>query len=400
MRAGERLTALFAKPWTDSQVLATVLTEPGLGAFRDAVTAHVQAFGDRTLHELKLETPTLGDEPQQVIGQLRGLLASDRSLDALERREAEVRAAAEGRVAAALGGPKAWALGFVLKHTRASVRFREDLRLARSRAFGMVKRIFRRLGRLLAEAKLLPAADDVFLLTVEEVVGTVRGCATTRNLGALVELRRAEQEDHRLSDPTPRVRTRGIVYALPFSQVRVPATARDLVGMGCAPGRVRARARVVHDPAAAEPVAGEILVARQTDPGWVFLMVTAAGLVVERGSLLSHTAIIGRELGIPTVVGVPGATSRIRTGDLVKLDGEAGTVRLVTDPGGDAGEEAPAATAPAKPAAPAEPAADAKPADADAADAKPADTDAKPADTDAADAKPTASSDAASGDGA
>jgi pyruvate,water dikinase len=92
---------------------------------------------------------------------------------------------------------------------------------------------------------------------------------------------------------------------------------------------VRARAKVVLDPRRDLEVSGEVLVAPMTDPGWVFLMVAAAGIVVEKGSPLSHTAIIGRELGIPTVVGVAGATRRIANGDIVELDGQAGTVAVV-----------------------------------------------------------------------
>ena len=65
-----------------------------------------------------------------------------------------------------------------------------------------------------------------------------------------------------------------------------------------------------------------------TDPGWVFLMVSAAGLVVEKGSLLSHTAIIGRELGVPTVVGVEGATDLIRNGQLIQVNGQTGEILL------------------------------------------------------------------------
>ena len=88
-------------------------------------------------------------------------------------------------------------------------------------------------------------------------------------------------------------------------------------------------AKVVLDPRANLEVRGEILVAPSTDPGWVFLMVAAAGLVAEKGSLLSHTAIIGRELGIPTVVGVKDATRLIRDGQRIVLDGKQGTVQVV-----------------------------------------------------------------------
>ena len=74
----------------------------------------------------------------------------------------------------------------------------------------------------------------------------------------------------------------------------------------------------------------EILVAPVTEPGWVYALQSATALVVERGSLLSHAAIIGRELGLPTVIGVPGATTTIRTGDEIEVDGTRGLVRILS----------------------------------------------------------------------
>ncbi len=99
-----------------------------------------------------------------------------------------------------------------------------------------------------------------------------------------------------------------------------------LAGIGCSAGVATGTARVVLDPVAASAGRGDVLVARSTDPGWVFLMMSSAGLVAERGSPLSHTAIIGRELGIPTVVGVTGATARIPDGAQLRIDGSTGHV--------------------------------------------------------------------------
>jgi pyruvate,water dikinase len=121
------------------------------------------------------------------------------------------------------------------------------------------------------------------------------------------------------------------VLARPSSDGGLPAGDGALAGVGCAPGRVRARALVVDEPRADLRIDGEILVARTTDPGWVFLMVAAGGLVSEQGNVLSHTAIIGRELGIPTVVGVAGAVRRLAGGVEVELDGREGTVAICSD---------------------------------------------------------------------
>jgi pyruvate,water dikinase len=85
---------------------------------------------------------------------------------------------------------------------------------------------------------------------------------------------------------------------------------------------------VVLEPTLAEPPAGRVIVARSTDPGWVPLLAGAAGLVVEQGSLLSHSAIVARELGLPAVVRLPGLLDRVHDGDILELDGSTGEVRL------------------------------------------------------------------------
>jgi phosphohistidine swiveling domain-containing protein len=103
-------------------------------------------------------------------------------------------------------------------------------------------------------------------------------------------------------------------------------------GLASSDGRVRGRARVLLDAAASpQTCADRILVARETDPGWLPLMMVARGMVVERGSLVSHTAITGRLLGIPTVVAVAGAATLIPDGAPVEIDGGTGTVRLLSE---------------------------------------------------------------------
>ena len=77
-------------------------------------------------------------------------------------------------------------------------------------------------------------------------------------------------------------------------------------------------------------VKNKILVANNTDPGWVFLMIGAKGLISENGSLLSHTAIIGRELGIPTIVGVQHVTQKIPEQASIKMDGGSGIIEILS----------------------------------------------------------------------
>jgi pyruvate,water dikinase len=109
-------------------------------------------------------------------------------------------------------------------------------------------------------------------------------------------------------------------------------------GIGCCSGVVRGLVRVITDPRNAVLKSGSILVAERTDPGWILLFPLAAGLLVERGSLLSHSAIVAREMGIPAIVSIPGVTRWLSDGDWVELDGGAGVVRRIA-PGKDSSGE-------------------------------------------------------------
>ena len=92
-------------------------------------------------------------------------------------------------------------------------------------------------------------------------------------------------------------------------------------------GKVVGQVRVVVNPVGAKLEQGEILVAEYTDPGWIMLFPAASGILVERGSLLSHSAIVSRELGIPAVVGITGLLDNIKNGDIVELDGTTGIIK-------------------------------------------------------------------------
>ena len=92
---------------------------------------------------------------------------------------------------------------------------------------------------------------------------------------------------------------------------------------------MRAPVQVIRNPKTAVLQPGTILVAERTDPGWILLFPAAAGLLVERGSLLSHAAIVAREMRIPAIVSLPGITAQLQDGDWVEMDGSTGTVRLI-----------------------------------------------------------------------
>ena len=304
---------------------------------------YLAKFGDRTINELKLESASLHDNPLpffRAIASLASQIASARtdSETASSSSGDWLRGQAPARVSRALAGHPVRRLVFawVLGHARRRVRDRENLRLERTRLFARVRQTFLELGRRLHAMDLLDDARDVLYLEVDEVLAFVDGRSTCTNLRALAGLRRREFRGYEDGpSPASRFETRGLLYQGHDFRGARPAAARtgdQRHGLGCSPGVVRGPVRIVTDPRTADLSGRPILVAKHTDPGWVMVFPCALGVIVERGSLLSHAAIVARELGIPAVVSLPGVTGWLRDGDWVEMDGEAGVVRRVAGP--------------------------------------------------------------------
>ena len=105
--------------------------------------------------------------------------------------------------------------------------------------------------------------------------------------------------------------------------------AGTLQGVPCSAGEATGTALVIQSVEDAKDISDKILVTRMTDPGWVFLLTTAKGVISEKGSLLSHTAIISRELGVPSIVGVENLLETVKTGDLLHVDGNTGKIEII-----------------------------------------------------------------------
>jgi len=146
--------------------------------------------------------------------------------------------------------------------------------------------------------------------------------------------RKAEQAAYK-TPPPDRFETRGPLSDYTFftsAAKEEPHDGEQFSGTGACPGVIRGKVRVVNDPRNATLEEGEILVAQQTDPGWVVLFPAASGLLVERGSLLSHSAIVARELQLPCIVSIPNITTLLTTGTLVEMNGSTGEVQTFSVP--------------------------------------------------------------------
>lgn len=320
-----------------------------LPALRAELKAYLDDFGDRCLEELKLETPTLRDDPLPLLRSLGAMArAGERSDPPLPCSEPCAGSFSEP-AAPALPRPGALrglVLGWLRRRLRQLVTQRENLRFERTRVFGQARRLLLELGQRYAALGWLERPGDAVFLEVEELLAMVEGNGSCTDLRGLVAVRRAEWRRHRAARPLPRrFETRGLpllgleALAADPPQPRAGEAGGDhWQGLGCSPGVVRGRVALVRDPRRwleAGPGGGAdrpILVAAATDPGWVLLFPHAAGLLVERGSVLSHVAIVARELGLPMVTELGGISGALADGDRVELDGRSGQVRRLPPP--------------------------------------------------------------------
>jgi rifampicin phosphotransferase len=298
------------------------------------IDAYIEDFGERCIGELKLETKSYKSKPQKFIQLLKSYISAKCSINDLHN-DASIRANAEATLSILLkGNPlRKWWVKYVLAKTRDMVSARENLRYERSRAFGIVRELFTQIGIKMAALNVIESSDDIFYLTREEIVAYNEGRSIDQNLKQLIAVRIKENDYYKsLPHHAERITSHGFVYKDNhlYQSTEKVKVIDVLYGIGCSPGIVRAKVRKVESPDEVKNLNGEILVTHSTDPGWVVLFPSAAAIIVERGSLLSHSAIVSREMGKPCIVGVSGLMQQLSSGDVVEIDGSAGTIYVIS----------------------------------------------------------------------
>lgn len=251
--------------------------------------------------------------------------------DARDAEHLEERRRAEAALMAAVGGAAGRAKAkLVLRLARRFIPLRGVGKVSYLQSLDVLRGAARRIGAVLVEADLVDDADDTMYLTVQELADhLLRHRADLRTVVARRKAQRAEFQG--LSIPSAWT-------GQPVPVSAPDATATDatpdeelptLTGIGACPGVVEGRVVVALDPTTVELDEGDILVAHTTDPAWVSLMFLSGALVVDIGGLMSHAAVVARELDIPCVMNTTTGTRTLRDGDLVRVDGRAGTVEVL-----------------------------------------------------------------------
>jgi phosphoenolpyruvate synthase/pyruvate phosphate dikinase len=310
-------------------------TDESVQKLKSEIDSYIHDFGERCIGELKLETISYTQDPIKFIKVLKSYVGSGMTTNlASGKIESALRIAAEQEMHAALKHKplKKWMFRKTLRHARELVSSRENLRYERTRAFGIVREIFSQLGKNFYAEGIIDDPRDLFYLTKEEIFSYIEGTAITQHIKALIELRKKEYTDYKNQQPpSERFASYGAVYHANnfFSTEKIEELTGDLKGTGCCPGRVKGKVKVIMNPDEVSDLNGDILVTFSTDPGWVTLFPSASAIIVERGSLLSHSAIVSREMGKPCIVGVTGLLKTLKTGDEVEMDGSSGEIKII-----------------------------------------------------------------------
>jgi phosphohistidine swiveling domain-containing protein len=329
---------------SDSDLKATVLQSsskelPFLIAtffpeFKMKIDEFIHLYGDRTMGELKLETITFRQDESLFYDLLKNFIISLRknSRPLLGHDQNQLLKEFE-EIEGKMGFFQKYFFRKAVDNTVKAVAHREQMRFHRTRNYGLMRDLYLAVGQKWTQSQILESPRDIFYLTLNEIYDMNFGRNATRSYKKIVELRKSEAEIYKSESPLHQchlslpagVGLQGQVQV----QVHEAAEAQSETvwsGLACSQGIVEGEVVFVEDPSDIKNVQGKILLAMRTDPGWTPLFALISGVIIERGSMLSHSAVISREMGIPAVVNVNQITKKLKTGDKVRINGNTGQI--------------------------------------------------------------------------
>ena len=289
--------------------------------FNKRIDEYIRLYGDRNLEELKLESPTFRTDPSLLIKKIDEYCEDEAKLEEIHSsvmRDDKRDMSGESRRVRKLAAK-----------CSVGISNREISRLNRSRIYGMVREIVLSLGKNFHKAGLLDSEKDIFYLTYDEMFAMAKEPFDAKER---IQQRKSEYRMYKCLPAFSRIvfeKTEFSKHHVNVNSHRMAAQTGVMQGVPCSGGISEGEALVVEDISMLENSKDKILVTKMTDPGWVFYLASAKGVISQKGSILSHTAIISREIGIPSIVGVADVMTKINTGDIVRMDGSSGRIEII-----------------------------------------------------------------------
>lgn len=270
---------------------------------------YFENYGGRFANELKLESSDIEEDKSKLL-KLFKLYENFQNRTINQKSEI----------------PEKFIVRYALKKFKKYASKREVLRLLRSNTFSVVRKIFNRIGEELVENKLINLVDDIFYLEISEIFEFEKYLKTDY-LKNQVSQRKINYENFSKITPQPFFGIcEGEEVPLKEYSENIEKTLR---GRPCTYGKIKGKVKVFKEYFIPDEIDFDILVTKNTDPGWTTLIGLSKGMIIEHGGILSHAAIVSRELGIPTVIGVENVVEILKDNQIVEIDGSTGKIEII-----------------------------------------------------------------------
>lgn len=268
------------------------------------LNTYFEVYGGRFANELKLESTDISENKQKMLSVLE--FYSKLEVSAKQKDETTQKSS------------------WILKKFKKYASRREEMRLLRSNTFGIVRKLFNRIGNILKNQEIIEEKADIYFLKLEEIFDAQK---TSKDYKKIIADRKKEYKYYETLQPETHFQiSEGDEVPLVNNDYEEVET---IDARPCTSGVVTGKARVFQEFYLPENTDFDILVAKNTDPGWTPLIGLSKGLIIEHGGILSHAAIVSRELGIPTVIGAKNATKILKDDANIKINGKTGQITIL-----------------------------------------------------------------------
>jgi pyruvate,water dikinase len=302
-------------------------------AAQTAIARFMERYGMRGTGEIDFGQPRWREDPAPIMHTLQSYLNIDEASapdalfakgeqaasNAIERIAAKARKQSGGRLKEKMARGAA-------RRVRLLMGARESPKFFAIRTMGIARKALLEVGEEFAEAGTIGRAEDLVFLKLDELEALAKN--ESRDWKALIAERRATYERELRRRQVPRIL---VSDGRAFHEGLGSETdsAEIITGSPVSPGVAEGNVHIIFDPSGAQLVPGEILVCPGTDPAWTPLFMAAGGLITEVGGMMTHGSVVAREYGIPAVVGVHQATTRLKNGQRIRIDGTTGKIVIL-----------------------------------------------------------------------
>lgn len=325
------ISQIFEREENASSILNILKKDFAGHCVTNSLFGYLEKYGSRTPNELKLETTTLSEKPEILIELLKNIVNSKND----DKKNFVRKERVEPKNYNTLNSAKKFFIKWILAWTTKFINSREETRFRRALIFGYARKIFLAMGQKFYQDGALNSSQDIFYLTTDEIFEFIREEKTEGAIKSIILTRKREFEYWQSVDLPRRIETFKPITELeeelrsknryPNREIR-PKVLKGVVASRPKIDVVFGTALVLSEFNPSVNFEGKILITKQTDPGWMVIFPLLKGLIVERGGMLSHAAIVARELNIPCVVGVDNATVFIKDGSQIQMDLNKGEI--------------------------------------------------------------------------